>query len=123
MTSNQLDRRYITLQEAVDDILGSTGSKEKDIVILPQAQDDAYATDVEENDVDEWHKNDMFPNDFAGTLEVHNNHECEVASDVSAVQSKENKSPPKKKRKNRKQCSGRRKQPEGNTRSKCYALS
>ena len=51
MTSNQLDRRYITLQEAVDNIFGSTGSKEKDIVILPQVQRDAYATDAEENDV------------------------------------------------------------------------
>ena len=29
----------------------------KDIVILPPAQGDAYATDVEEDDVDECHKN------------------------------------------------------------------
>ena len=62
-------------------------------------QTDAYATDVEENDVDECHKNNLLPNDVAGTLEVHND-KCEVASDVSAVQSKENKPPPKKKRKN-----------------------
>ena len=81
-------------------MLGSTGSEEKDIVILPPAQDDAYATDVEEDDVDECHKHDFLPNDVAGTLEVHNNDECEVASDVSAVQSKPNKPPPKKKRKN-----------------------
>ena len=75
MTSNQLHRRYLTLQEAVDDVLGSTGSEEKDIVILPPAQGDAYATDVEEEDVDECHKNDFLPNDVAGTLEVHNNDE------------------------------------------------
>ena len=64
---------------------------------MPPAQGDTYATDVEEDDVDECHKNNFLPNDVAGTLEVHNNDECEVASDVSAVQSKENKPPPKKK--------------------------
>ena len=46
MTSNQLHRRYLTLLKAVEDVLESTGSKEKDIVILPPAQGDAYATDV-----------------------------------------------------------------------------
>ena len=46
MTSNQLYRIYLTLQEAVDNVLRSTGSEEKDIVILPPAQGDAYATDV-----------------------------------------------------------------------------
>ena len=76
MTSNQLHRRYLTLLEAVDDVLGSTGSEEKDIVILPPAQGDAYATDVEEDDVDECHKNDLLPNDVARTLEKHNNDEC-----------------------------------------------
>ena len=64
---------------------------------MPPAQGDAYATDVEE---DECHKNDLLLNDIAGTLEVHNNDECEVASDVSAVQSKEIKPPSPKKRKN-----------------------
>ena len=64
---------------------------------MPPAQGDAYATDVEE---DECHKNDLLLNNIAGTLELHNNDECEVASDVSAVQSKENKPPPKKERKN-----------------------
>ena len=88
------------MQEAVDNVLGSTGSKEKNIVILPPTQGDAYATYVEEDYVDECHKNDLLPNDVAGTLEVHNNNECKVASDVSAVQSKENKPPPKKNRKN-----------------------
>ena len=97
MTSNQLHRRYLTLQEAVDDVLGSTGSEEKDIVILPPAQGDAYTTDL-----DEYLKNDLVPNDVAGTLKEHNNDECEVTSDVSAVQSKENKPLPKKKRKNAK---------------------
>ena len=67
---------------------------------MPPAQGDAYATHVEEDDVDECHKNDLLPNDVAGTLEVHNNDKCEVASDVSTVQSKENKPPPKKKKKN-----------------------
>ena len=63
-------------------------------------QGDACATDVKEDDVDECNKNDLLPNDVARTLEVHNNNECEVASNVSAVQSKESKPPPKKKRKN-----------------------
>ena len=75
MTSHQLRRRYLTLQEAVEDVLESTGSEEKDIAILPPEQDDTYATDVEEDDVDECHKNDLLPNDVAGTLEVHNNDE------------------------------------------------
>ena len=86
------------MPEAVNNVLGSTGSEEKDIVILPPAQGDAYANDVEENNVDKWHKNDLLPNDDAGTLEVHNNDECKVASDISAVQSKENKPPPKKRK-------------------------
>ena len=55
---------------------------------MPPAQGDAYATDVEEDDVDERRKNDLLPNNVAGTLEVHNNDECEVASEVSVVQSK-----------------------------------
>ena len=87
MTSNQTHRRYLTLQEVVDDVLGSTGSEKKDIVILPPAQSDAYAADVEEDGVDECHKNDLLPNNVTRTLEVHNNDECEVTSDVSAVQS------------------------------------
>ena len=52
MTSNLLHTRYLTLQKAVDDVLGSTGSEEKDIVALPPVQGDAYASDVEEDDVD-----------------------------------------------------------------------
>ena len=100
MISNQLHRRYLTLQEAVDDVLGSTGSEEKHVVILPPAQGDAYASNVKEDDVDECLKNDLLPNDIAGTLNVHNNDESEVASEVSAVQSKKNKPAPKKKRKN-----------------------
>ena len=75
MTSNHLHRRYLTLQEAVDDVLRSIASEEKDI-ILPPAQGDAYATDIEEDDVDQCHKNDLLPNDVTGTLEVHNNDEC-----------------------------------------------
>ena len=42
----------------------------------------------------------MLPNDVAGTLELHNIDECKVASDVSADQSKENKPPSNKKKKN-----------------------
>ena len=67
MTNNQLHRRYITLQEAVDHVLGPTGSEKKDIVILPPAQGDAYAADVEEDDVYECHRNDLLPNDVAVT--------------------------------------------------------
>ena len=68
MTCNQLHKRYLTLQEAVGDVLWSTESKEKDVAILPPAHGDAYATDVEEDDVDECRKNDLLPNDIAGTL-------------------------------------------------------
>ena len=75
MTTHQLRRRYLTLQGTVDYVLGSTRSEEKDIVILPPEQDDTYATDVEEDDEDECHKNDLLPDDVAGTLEVHNNDE------------------------------------------------
>ena len=100
MTNSELHRRYLTIQELVDDVLGSTGSEEKDIVILPPAQGDAFATDVEKDNVDECHKNDLLPNDVAEPLEVHNNDECKIAPDASAVQSKENKPLPKKKRKN-----------------------
>ena len=56
-------------------MLGSTVSEEKDIVVLPPEQDDTYATDVEEDDVDECHKNDLLPNNVARTLEVHSNDE------------------------------------------------
>ena len=109
MISNQLHRRYLNLQEAANDVLGSTGSEKKDIAILPPAQVDAYATYVEEDEVNECHKNDFLSSNVTETLEVHNNDECEVASDVSAIHSKENKPPPKKRERMRKQCSGRRK--------------
>ena len=56
------------MQEAVDDVLKSIGSEKKDIVILPPSQGDAYAIDVEENDVDEWHKSNLLPKDVAETL-------------------------------------------------------
>ena len=109
MNSNQLHRRYLTLQKAVDDVLGLAGIEEKDIVILPPAQGDAYATNVEEGDVDECHRNDLLPNDVAVTLEIHNNDECKVAFDVSAVQSKKTNHHQRKRERMRKQCSGRRK--------------
>ena len=97
------------MQKAVDDVLGPKESEEKDIVILPPARGDAYATYVEENDVDERHKNDLLPNDVTGTLEIHNNDECEVASDVSAVQVKKTNHRQRKRGRMRKQCSERRK--------------
>ena len=101
MTGNQLRRQYLTLLEAVDNILEPTGSEEEDIFILPPLHGDSYATDVEEDNVDESHKNNLLKNDVAGTLEVHkhNNNQSKVASDVPAVQREENKWPPKKKRK------------------------
>ena len=55
---------------------------------------------TEEGDVDERHKNDFLPNDVAGTLEVHINDECKVASDVSAVQSKKTNHHQRKRKKN-----------------------
>ena len=122
MTSNQLHRRCLILHEAVDIVLGSSKSEEKDIAIFPIAQGDAYATDVEEDDVDECHKNDLLSYDVVGTSEVYNNDEHEVASEVSAVQSKEKTVAKEKEKK----CGSRaveEEQPEGNTRSKCYALS
>ena len=67
MASKQLRRQYLTLLEAVDNILESTGSKDEDIVILPPVHSDSYAIDVEEDDVDECHRNDLLPNDVAGS--------------------------------------------------------
>ena len=101
MADNPLRRQYLILLEAVDNILESTGSEEKNIVILPPVHGDSYVTDVEEEDADECHRNDLLPNDVAGMLEVHkhNNDQCEAASDVPAIQSEENKRPPKKKEK------------------------
>ena len=51
MAGNQLRRQYLTLLEAVDNILESTESEEDDIVILPPVHNDSYATDIEEDDV------------------------------------------------------------------------
>ena len=78
MASKQLFRQYITLLEAVGNILESTGSEEENVVILPPVHDDSYATVVEEDNVDECHRNDLLPNNVAGTLEVHkhNNDQC-----------------------------------------------
>ena len=48
-----------------------------------------YATDVEEEDEDVNHKNDLLPNDVAESLEIHNKHidkENEVVSDSRAIQ-------------------------------------
>ena len=87
MAGNQLRRQYLTLLKAVDNILESIGSKEKDTVILLPVYGDFYATDVEENNVDERHRSDLLPNDVAGTLAVHKhkNDQREAAYDVPAV--------------------------------------
>ena len=68
MTCNQSHRTYLALQEAVREVLGSIGSEEKDIVIFPPAQDDAYAADVEEDDAAKCHKNNLLLNDVQELL-------------------------------------------------------
>ena len=81
---NHLHRRYLTLQQAVEEVANSPESDEEDIVILPPDQDDSYATDVEEKDKDVSHKKDLLPNEVEGTLETpneHNDKENEVVSD------------------------------------------
>ena len=45
-----LQKRYLTLQQAVKEVANSPESDEEDIVILPPEQGDSYATDVEEED-------------------------------------------------------------------------
>ena len=103
MTHNHLHRRYLTLQQAVEEVANSPESDEKDIVILPLEQGDSYATDVEEEDEDVSHENDLIPNDVAGTLEIHNEHngkENEVVSDSRAIQIEgKTLQPPSKRRK------------------------
>ena len=81
MAGNQLCKQCLTLLEAVDNILESTGTEEEDIIILTPVHGDCFA-----NDVDEFHRNDLHLNNVAGTLEVHkhNNDQCEAASDVTA---------------------------------------
>ena len=80
MARNHFNKRYVTLKQAVDEIVNSTGSDEDDIIILPP---DSYATDIEEKDI--CHKNDKLSNDVVGFLEVHkkNSDENEVDSDIS----------------------------------------
>ena len=89
MAHNHLHRRYLTLLQAVEEVANSPESDEEDIVILPLGQGDSYATDVEEEDEDVSHKNDLLPNDVAGTLAIHNEHndkENEVVSNLRAIQ-------------------------------------
>ena len=72
----------------VEEVGNSSESDRKDIGILPPEQGDSYDTDVEEEDEDESHKNDLLPNDVTGTLEIHNEHndkENEVVSDLRAI--------------------------------------
>ena len=65
MAHNHLHRRYLTLQQAVEEVANSPERNKEGIVILPPEQGDSYATDVEEDDVDVGHKNDLLPNDVA----------------------------------------------------------
>ena len=84
MARNHFNKRYVTLEQAVDEVVNSTGSDEDDIIILPPEQGDSYATDIEEEEEDICHKNDKLPNDVVGFLEVHkkNSDENEVDSDI-----------------------------------------
>ena len=92
MARNHKHRRFLTLQQAVEEVAYSPESDEEDIVILPPEQGDSYATDVEKKDEDVSHKNDLLPNDVAGKLEMHNERnykENEDVSDLRAIQIKE----------------------------------
>ena len=107
-----LQGRYLTFQEAVVVVLQSTESDKGDIVILPPGQDSSYATNVEDNDKNVRHKNNLLPNNVAAILEVHkhNKNECEVASYVPAVQSEEKTNDHKSKRERKpRQWRGKRK--------------
>ena len=87
MAHNHLHRRYLTLQQAVEEVANSSKSDEEHIVILPTEQSDSYATDVEDEDVS--YKNHLLPNDVARTLKIHNEHndkKNEVVSDSRAFQ-------------------------------------
>ena len=109
MTNSQLHRRYLTLQQAVDDVLGSTGSEEKDVVILPPAQGDAYATDVEEDDVDECHKNDFLPTVLQELQRYITTMNAKSLPTYHQVKVKKTNHRQRKRERMRKQCSGRRK--------------
>ena len=104
MARNHFNKRYVTLEQAVDEVINSTGSDEDDITILSPEQGGSYATDIEEEEKDICHKTDKLPNDVVGFLEVHkkNSDENEVDSDISeTVQIEETSKhlPNKKKRK------------------------
>ena len=103
MAHNHLHRRYLTLQQAVEEVANSPESDEEDIVILPPRQGDSYAIDVQKEDEDISHRNDLLSNDVAETLEIHiehNDKENEVVSDSRAIQIEGKTSqPPSKRRK------------------------
>ena len=103
MAHDRLHRRYLTLQQAVEEVANPPESDEEDVVILSPEQGDFYATDVEEEDEVVSHKNDLLPIDVAGTLEIHNEHndkENEVVSNSRAIQIEGKISqPPSKRRK------------------------
>ena len=100
MAHNHLHRRYLTLQQAVEEVASSPESGEEDIVTLPPEQGDFYATDVEEDEKVS-HKNDLLLNNVAGTIEIHNVHndkENEVVSNSPAIQIEGKTSQPPSKR-------------------------
>ena len=55
----------------MDDFLESTASVEEETVILLPAQSKSYATDAEEDDLDVYHRNELFPNNVEGNSEEH----------------------------------------------------
>ena len=67
ITPNQSYKQYVTLQEAGDDVLESTGCAEEDIVSLPHAKEILKSTDKKKDDEDASHRNDLVPKDVGGT--------------------------------------------------------
>ena len=99
MAHNYLHRRYLTLQQAVEEVANSTEGDEEDIVIFPPKQGDFYATDVEDEDEDVSHKNDLLPNNVAGTLEIHNEHNDKKNEVVIQIEGKASQPPSKRPKK------------------------
>ena len=58
MARNHFNKRYVTLEQAIDEVVNSIGSDEDDIIILLPEQGDSYAANIEE---DICHKNDKLP--------------------------------------------------------------
>ena len=114
------------LREVIGSVLESRRSVEEDIVILPTVKGDSCATDVEENDEDVCHKNELLPGAVAEAIQVHkhSNDECKVAFEGPAVHSEEKTNDRQRKRgRKQRQWPGKRKPPEENIKSKCYIRS